>query len=519
MTSSTTFSTLSFVLSLVLFITFLFYRANKNARHHLPPGPKGLPFIGNVLQMPSSNQVEAFKAWANEYGDLVYVQIFGQPMVILDSLQVARDLLDKRSSIYSDRPRFVLFSELMGWHSASTHVRYGPRFRKHRRFMNQIFNSRAISAFRPLQHKETLTAMEGLLNSPDSFVDHFRRFAASTILKITYGHEVHSADDRFVQLAERAATMTVQSGSPAATLVDFFPVMRHIPTWAPFSSFKRKALETRKAVEDMMEIPFQLVKQEMKSGVAIPSYTSSLLESRRNPEDGSVDAEDEEDIKGSAGTLYAGESLFSASPMITSALLHTFVLAMVLHPDVLKKVQTELDQVVGNHRLPTLEDRPSLPYFECVLKEVLRWNPLVPLGMPHRLMDDDYYRDYLIPKNSTVLVNIYSILRDCPNSDAFYPERYLEDPSLPDPKTIIFGFGRRVCPGRFLADASVFMILTTMVTLFDISKSVDSDGREIVPEVEYTEGFVRHPKPFNCTIKPRSSTVAKLISQAKSDSI
>ncbi|TFK29092.1 cytochrome P450 [Coprinopsis marcescibilis] len=501
------------VLPVLLLVACYFYRNSRPQRHHLPPGPKSLPFIGNVLQMPTSDQPNAFRSWANEYGDLVYVQNFGQPLVILGSLQVARDLLDKRSSIYSDRPRFVLFSELMGWHSASTHVRYGPRFRKHRRFMNQMFNSRAISAFRPLQHKETLIFLESLLTSPDSFVKHFRRYAAATILKITYGHQVNSYDDPFVHLAERAATMTVQSGSPAATLVDFFPAMRHIPTWAPFSTFKRKALETRKAVEDMMDIPFELVKEDMKTGVAIPSYTSTLLESRRNPEDGTVNSEDEEDIKGSAGTLYAGKRHSTSG----SALLHTFILAMVLHPHVLKKVQAELDQVVGNHRLPTPEDRPSLPYFECVLKEVLRWNPLVPLGMPHRLMDDDYYRDFLIPKGSMILVNIYAILQDCSKSEVFYPERYLEDPSLPDPKSIIFGFGRRVCPGRFLADASVWIILTALCSLFDISRSHDAEGREVIPSVEYTEGFVRHPKPFPCSIKPRSSSVISLINQAQVD--
>ncbi|KAJ2934553.1 hypothetical protein H1R20_g2525, partial [Candolleomyces eurysporus] len=409
------------VVSTVLGAAYYAYRVlNAGPTVHRPPGPKPLPFIGNVLQMPTSNQPEVFRSWASNYGDVVYVQIFGQPMVIIDSLQAARDLLDKRSSIYSDRPRFVLFSEL------------GPRFRKHRRFMNQMFNSRAVSAFRPLQHKERLTLMEGLLITPDNFVDHLRRYAAATILKITYGHEVHSVDDQFIHLAERAATLTIQSGSPAATLVDFFPALRHIPTWAPFSDFKKDALETRKAVEAMMDVPY-----ELKTGVAIPSYTSALLESNTNPLDGSVLPEDEEDIKGSAGTLYA------AAEDTTVAFLHTFVLAMVLHPAVLKKAQAEMDQVVGNRRLPTLEDRDSLPYFDCVLKEVLRWNPPVPLGLPHRLMEDDYYRDFVIPGGSTVLVNIYSILQDCSDSDKFYPERYLEDDSLPDPKDVIFGFGRR----------------------------------------------------------------------------
>jgi hypothetical protein len=130
-------------------------------------------------------------------------------MVILNSLQASRDLLDKRSSIYSDRPRFVLLAELcvtsyfftitaeeigflvwggklhlLTWDSKLCplspqiihHVDYsGPRFRKHRRFINQTFNQRALSTFRPLQEKEVLVLLEGMLQNPDAFVDHFRR--------------------------------------------------------------------------------------------------------------------------------------------------------------------------------------------------------------------------------------------------------------------------------------------------------------------------------------------------------
>ena len=150
-----------------LLSAFYTYKALVYPSINFPPGPKPLPIIGNVLQIPSENQEEKFMEWAPQYGtffffftlksvfylqhtitllidagDVMHVKTFGQSMVILHSLQAARDLLDKRSSIYSDRPRFVLLSELyvfpsfhlscvftnpefcrMGWQNASTHLR------------------------------------------------------------------------------------------------------------------------------------------------------------------------------------------------------------------------------------------------------------------------------------------------------------------------------------------------------------------------------------------------------------
>ncbi|KAF8637102.1 hypothetical protein AX17_003006 [Amanita inopinata Kibby_2008] len=469
----------------ILIIVLLFIRRLcSSSRKQYPPGPKAFPLIGNALQVPAERPEERFLEWGSRYGDIVYIRLFQQPVVILNGLQVARDILEKRGSIYSDRPRFVLFSELMGWASASTHVRYGPRFRKHRRFVNLTFNQRAIPRLRPLQVQEALILIDGLVHSPDSYLQHFRRFAAATILKITYGRQITSVDDPFVLLAERAGTLTVESGSPAATLVDYFPIIKYVPTWAPFAGFKRRALEARKAVETMMNVPFEMVKEDLRAGRALPSYTSSLLEAHRNSE-GGIDPEDEEDIKGSAGTLYA------AAEDTTVAVLETFMLAMTRNPEILVKAQEEMDRVVGTERLPDIEDRASLPYLECIVREVLRWNPPVPLGFPHRLMEDDVYRGYLIPKGTNVLANIRAILHDCPHPKEFNPERYMVDNDLPNPRDVVFGFGRRICPGRHFADNAVWTVISYIVAIFQIARVRDENGEEVIPPAKFTNGFVR----------------------------
>ncbi|KAG6907755.1 hypothetical protein DXG01_007509 [Tephrocybe rancida] len=324
-------------------------------------------------------------------------------------------------------------------------MRYGPRFRKHRRYIQQTFNQRASTALRPLQERESLILLDNMIQSPDLFERHFKRFAAATIFTITYGHTITSVDDVFIRLAEKAATLTVESGSPAASLVDFIPVLRHIPTWAPFSEFKRKALKTRVAVEEMMNLPFEMVKKQMRSGQARPCFTSTLLELHCDPSKVESNSEDERDIRGAAGTLYA------AAEDTTVAVMQSFVLAMVRHPEAFSKAQREMDRVIGTDRLPNYEDRGSLPYLDCILKEVLRWNPPVPLGMPHRVMEDDSYLGYHIPEGTTVLVNIL-----------------------------------------YFAETSVWIMMATMIATLDVARTAEDKESGRFPDLEISNGFVRN---------------------------
>lgn len=137
----------------------------------------------------------------------------------------------------------------MGWDSSLPQLPYGPRFRKHRRLILDHFN-RDVNSFRPTQRDEAYILLRDLLETPDAFLQHIRRwsdppipfaysprltakkrFAAGTIMKITYGHTVRSSDELYVRLAEEAGMDTVTGGSPGSVLVDFFParmfVWRH----------------------------------------------------------------------------------------------------------------------------------------------------------------------------------------------------------------------------------------------------------------------------------------------------
>ncbi|KAG2134904.1 cytochrome P450 [Suillus bovinus] len=203
-------------------------------------------------------------------------------------------------------------------------------------------------------------------------------------------------------------------------------------------------------------------------------------------------------------------ALKKAATTATAATLMVFVLAMVLYPDVQKRAQAEINSVVGRERLPTFEDKASLPYIEAVVRETLRWEPIVPLGVPHATSSDDVYDGYFIPKGTIITYNTWGITRDekrYPDASRFIPERFIDNDGTltnDDPAQYIFGFGRRICPGRYTADSSAWAAIATMLATLDISPAKDDQGKVISFTPKFITGMVHSPEMFPCSISRRS---------------
>ncbi|KAJ3821601.1 cytochrome P450 [Lentinula raphanica] len=488
------------------------FNSSKPPPLSLPPGPKGLPLVGNILDMPTEKEWETFAQWGDAFGDICSVTVLGQPLIILNSTKVAVDLLDKRSSIYSDRPVLQMGGELCGWKNTLVLLPYGDRFKRFRKLFHNLIGSQAIMRqYFPAQELESKKFLRKVLAEPDDLQAHVRRLAGSVILRISHGYEVQEhKDDPFVTLANAATEQFSLATSTGQFLVDCIPALKHVPDWMPGADFKRQAKQWAATLVEMVEQPHNFVKQQINAGTAKISFTASMLESKPLTE------EEEFDLKWSAASLYSG-----AADTTVSA-IYAFFLAMTLYPEVARKAQAEIDAVVGNDRLPTFADRQHLPYVDALVKEVFRWNVVAPLAVPHRAAQDDVYDGYLIPKGSLLIPNLWKLMHDprvYHNPFEFKPERYLADALAaeglgrqvePHPRESCFGFGRRICPGMHFADTTVFASCVTSLAVLDISKCVER-GVVVEPVNDRTSGTISHPKAFKCNIKPRSPKAVALI--------
>lgn len=472
-----------------------------------PPGPPGWPFIGNFLDIPHIKAWLTFAKWGKKYGDISHIEVLGQHIIVLNSVKTAMELLDKKSSVYSDRPVNPMCGELVGWKYALGFLSNGDRFRCYRKNIHRVIGSRsAMEVYNPLEEIETHRFLKRVFAKPEQLQAHIRHAAGAIILRISYGYDVEENNDPFVDLADRVMDHLSQSTAPGAFMVDIMPSLAKVPEWFPGAGFKRLAREWGQTLDEMVDGPYKFVKDQMAAGIAPVSFTSNLLEGR------TLSAEEDRNVKWSAFSLNSG----GADTTVSAT--YSLFLAMTLFPEVQKKAQAEIDAIVGTDRLPSFADRDSLPYIEALVKEVLRWNVVAPTGVMHCVSEDDIHAGYYIPKGSVVIPNIWFMLhnpRTYANPSQFNPERFLgndgKDPE-PEPRTVCFGFGRRICPGLHLADASVWISAVMSLAVFDISKAVEN-GVEITPEVDPSTGTISHPKPFKCSIKPRSAKAITLIQQ------
>ncbi|KDQ16087.1 hypothetical protein BOTBODRAFT_173362 [Botryobasidium botryosum FD-172 SS1] len=490
------------ILSIFLAVLY-FRRSTKSHGLPLPPGPKPEFLIGNARHLPTQSPWLQYTTWREKYGDIFHLEALGNHVIILNSYEAMHDLLDLRQ-IYADRQPLQMVDILMGWGRVTSSSRHGETWRKYRRLMRPAFQKDKIAAHSRNLEKPMRACLLELLRSPEGFYEHLRLLTGRAIIMFTYGLKVDTSKDPLVEVPERGFTRAIHMALPGqAPLVDTFHFLRYIPSWFPGAGFKRNAKIWRKELDDMVGDPFKRVKAEMAAGVAVPSFTSTCLE---DP------AHSENDIVWSAGSMYV------AGADTTHALLSSFILAMATHPDVQKRAQAEIDTVVKGNGLPTLEDRENLPYIECLLKELQRWLPAVPLSLPHRLMEDDYYGGYFFPKGSIVFPNVWALSQDeahYKDPKRFWPERF-ENPETAelDPYKYAFGWGRRVCAGMNFADATLYLAVVSILSVFDISKPLDEHGNEVEPEVTFGTGVVSRPQGFKCTIRPRSNDAAQLIKAA-----
>ncbi|KAH7099910.1 cytochrome P450 [Auriculariales sp. MPI-PUGE-AT-0066] len=501
--------------------------SSRRDRRAFPPGPPGLPVIGNLLDMPNVKEWLVYAEWARKYGDIVGVQMPGMSIVFLNKEEDAKALFAARSGNYSDRAVTPMLR--LGWDTVIGVTDTGNVFRALRRLFFKFLGPQAIKKTTAVQEKIIREAIVNLIHKPGDVQSHLKLAIGKLVLRLAYGYDMLNAEDPMLHWVDVALEAFLQASRPNWT-INFFPFLQYLPSWLPGMGFKKIASEYRTKSELSHDVPFNWVKEQIAAGTAQPSFALQVLS---DPDL----AVDEAIVKEVLNNLY----IAGADTII--ATFSWFLSAMCLFPDVQRRAREEIDRLTGGTRLPCLDDRPSLPYLEALFKEVLRWNVVTNIGMlnfsaalPHVSLAEDVYKGYCFPKGTVFMANVWSIMHDSnkyPDPFDFRPERFLDQHNgenndgvevNEDPNHFAFGFGirqlhtihsltlPRICPGRHFADSVVWNLMAHILAACEISKAEYPDGTAITANnIDYTSGIVSSPLPFTCNVAARSEQTEALL--------
>ncbi|XP_029161083.1 probable cytochrome P450 305a1 [Nylanderia fulva] len=483
------------VILLLLFIIVMQRKLKYPANY--PPGPFPWPFIGNMYYFKKlckklGGQHLAFSELSKQYNsNVISLRLGDSDTIIVSNSKSIYKVLSQTE--YDGRPwnEFIKIRN-MGMRSGIT-MNDGPEWKKLRSWTVYALKN---AGFAQKQIMELLlNELELILKKlKKGGVQDIQTIIAPTIINVLWiliAGKRFSQDQRlqnFLNLMQRRSVIFDMFGG----VLSIFPWLRFVfPEKSGYSLLVKINNELKSLLmEAINEHKERFI--EGKKEDFIDMFLHEMLTQK-----------DKNTVFSDENLIVTLIDLFIAGTKTTTATLEVLFLQMANHQDVQRKLQEEIDIIIGS-RFPHIEDKIKMPFTEAVLMETQRRYLVAPVIGPRRVLDDTTLEGYTIPKNSTVLINIHSISMDeelFPDPESFKPERHLDENGAcrKVENFTPFGKGKRRCPGEALAKSALFLLLVGVLQKYNL---LPVPGEKSIT-AEFTSGLIISPKPYKMLIVPR----------------
>ncbi|KAK4188627.1 cytochrome P450 [Podospora australis] len=471
------------------------------------PGPWGLPYIGRVHDIPEEASWMKFYEWNKEFGPIYQMEMFGTTHVWISSEQVAHEILAKRAAINSDRPTIPNLPDNRTSGDYLALLGRTETWKRQRKLCNHLMHTSALASLHQYPTRERDRFLYLMASDPSKYLEWIEQFTSRTVSRLSWGTA------KPAQILRHTTFGLLQTISPSGALPNVISFLQHVPK--ALSPWKKKEAARHELEDRLFRANVSFVERSLESGRGEESFIGTFLKSKQSPDEKEATKwGDKTEAMHTVGLMAIAGALTIGSP------IQSFILAMCHYPDVQKTLQKEIDEVCGG-RCPQWEDREKLPMLRAVVKEVIRWRPPVPTGIPHASEKDDVWNGYFIPAGATIHALEWGITRDentYPNPEEFLPSRWISPgyPTYREPLTQYpnlngfsqFGFGRRTCQGVPIVEQDLFLSMGGMAWAFTIQKKIDPQtGKEIpVHWNDYTPLLIAKPCRFEFDAIPRTET-------------
>uniref|UniRef100_A0A8C0GIU5 unspecific monooxygenase n=1 Tax=Chelonoidis abingdonii TaxID=106734 RepID=A0A8C0GIU5_CHEAB len=435
----------------------------------LPPGPIAFPIIGNALQLNMKNLPQSVRELSEKYGPVFTIYLGSERVVVLYGQEAVKEALIDQGDEFSDRGRMPVFERLTD--KKGIPMGNGKPWKQLRQFtlttLRDFGMGKKSSEERILEEAHFL--VERLKNThrrpfdPTLFLTHA---VANVICSIVFGDRFDYEDEKFVTLIN--LIMENVFFFQSLQLYNFFPTLMHyIP--GPHQRIFKLFEELRKFVLERVEMHRESLEPSCPRDF-IDAFLIKVKQSEFTTE----------------SLLRRTLDLFFAGTGTTSDTLKHGLKLLMKYPEIQEKVHEEIDCVIGRSRRPCIGDRTQMPYTDAVVHETQRFISLAPLGIPRAVTRDTCFREYIIPKGTTIFPVLQSVLYDSkefPNPEQFNPGHFLDENGAFKKSDFFmpFSIGKRSCLGEALARMELFLLLTTVLQNFTLKPLIDHKDIDITP--------------------------------------
>ncbi|XP_072044006.1 cytochrome P450 1A1-like isoform X2 [Amphiura filiformis] len=487
------------VVLLTILVSLIYW--NMRRPSGMPPGPMGLPIVGNMLDFVDKPHVK-FKEMTKKYGNVFSVKMGQRWTVVLNQIDVVRDALLRKQDEFAGRPDLNSFAIVSENRQNIMLADYSARWKLHRKLSHSAIRNFATGKnLESIVHEVTerigkrIDEQHGKPIDPKQVVC----LGVYNILgRLCFAHKYELDDPRITWLV-RISRETFESFG-VGMLADFIPILRFLPTPG--------VRKLKQILEENLTFMHDELKRHRES--FDPSNIRDILDSLLLAQKETID-EGSDLVESLTDThlVQTINDIFRAGTDTTIVTLHWILAIMAEYPEIQKKVAMEIEEVVGHERPSTLGDRGRLLYTEATIMEVLRFSTIVPMGLPHATTCDVMLGDFQIPKNTVVSINHYALHFDEEIWDEpklFKPEHFLEDSGSvrQHPNSFLpFSTGRRSCLGESLAKAVLFLIFTWFLQNYEISKVPGDKGESLLERTKSGASLLRELDSYEVIMKRR----------------
>ncbi|XP_070410183.1 cytochrome P450 2J6-like isoform X2 [Nothobranchius furzeri] len=476
----------------VLLLVCLF---NEKDPPRFPPGPPGLPLLGNIFSIESKNPHIYLTKLADVYGNVFCIRLGRHKTVFVSGWKMVKEALVTQAENFVDRPYSPMVTRIYSGNSAGLFFSNGKVWRRQRRFamatlrcFGMAKGSMEENIWEESQY--LLEEMEKKEGEAFDAVPLLNKAVSNIICQIVFGKRFDYSDPDFQSMLKDLTDMAYLEGSIWALLYDAFPaLMKHLP--GPhngiFSSARSLTASIRKEI--------QRHKLDLDPSNPRDYIDKFLIEERHNRKTDTGFSEE--------NLVLCCLDLFLAGSETTAKTLQWGLIFLIRNPHIQEKVKAEIDRVIGPSRRPTMADKPSMPFTNAVIHEIQRMGNIVPLNGLRTAARGLMLGGYFIPKGTTVMPNLTSVLFDkheWETPDTFNPEHFLDDERNFRRREAFLPFsaGKRACLGEGLAKMELFLFFIGLCQRFHFSTL---DGAEL--STEGITGATRSPHPFQIFAKSR----------------